>query len=163
MDVKAFVVSSFFLLDLWPRFFWWNLSFLMEQLRSKNQQNMYRKLILALLDPLQSLIFILRLERWLAKQHRKTDDSDGPEIHFIRMTERTWHDLRCQVVESPTNTDFLLISELKFGGFAEITDFDLLIFVEKDVGEFQITMNDLILMHVLNSLNDLNDIFSSVL
>ena len=129
----------------------------MELPHSKNQQNMYRKLILALLDSLQSFIFIFRLERWLAKQHRKTDDSNGPEIHFIWVTERTWHNLRCQVVESPTNTDFLLISELQFGGFAEITDFDLHGFVEEDVGEFQITMNDLILMHVINSLNDFND------
>lgn len=123
---------------------------------------MYRKLILALFDSLQSLSLILGLERRLAEQHGETDDSNRPEVHFVRVTERTWHDLRCQVVQCPTNTDFLLIIEFEFGGFSEITHFDLHVIVEKDVGQFEVSVDDLVLVHVLDGFDDLGDELSGI-
>lgn len=126
---------------------------------------MYRKLVFTQFYFIQSLILIFWLERWLTKQHGKTDDSNCPKVHFVRMTKRTWNNLRCQVVECPTNTDFFLISKLKFSGFTEITHFDLHVVVEKNVGQFEVSVDDLVLVHVLNSLDylshELSDIFET--
>ena len=109
-------------------------------------------------DPLVGSLDVRRLKGWLANDESVNDDTDGPDIHLIRVTLLALEHLRSDIVGSTANGALSLTIELKLGGETEIADLDLHLVVEEEVTQLQISMDDAMTVKVLHSGADLVDI-----
>lgn len=65
-----------------------------------------------------------------------------------------WRD----IIGSSTDGLLLLALVLELGGKPKVSELDFHIFVEEEVSEFEIPMNDLVLVEVFESVNDLSEV-----
>ena len=65
-----------------------------------------------------------RLERKKARDKCIKNDSEGPNVYFVRMTLFPFQDLWCNIVGCSTDCSFALTVKLELGCKTEITDFD---------------------------------------
>lgn len=63
--------------------------------------------------------------------------------------------LRSNVVRRPSNCSFSLAVEVKLCGQSEVAELELQLFVDEEVAQFQISMNDSVLVQVLQRVNNL--------
>jgi hypothetical protein len=66
--------------------------------------------------------------------------------------------LGCYVVGRATNGLLLFTVVLEFGGQSEITELNFHIFVEEEVAQFEIPVNDLVLVQVPQGVDDLRQV-----
>jgi hypothetical protein len=64
----------------------------------------------------------------------------------------------CNIIRSATNGPFPFAIKLKFGRQTKITDFDLHLVIEKEVAQFEISVDDPVAVQVLNRITNLNNI-----
>lgn len=81
---------------------------------------MVRERVLVPLDSSVRGFDISGLERRLAYDERVQDDSEGPDVYFVRVAGATLEHLRSNVVWRTANGPLLLAIEIEFGGEAEV-------------------------------------------
>lgn len=75
----------------------------------------------------------VRLKRWTSEQKRIANDPHRPNIHFVGVPNRSFNNLRSDVVWCTAHGPLFLIGELKFGSEAKVADFNFHIGIQKDI------------------------------
>jgi hypothetical protein len=71
------------------------------------------------------------------------------------MSNRTFNDLRSDVVGRSTHGSLLLLAEFQLGCQSEIPNLDLHIDIEEDIAEFEIAVDNTVAVHVLHGGDEL--------
>ena len=82
---------------------------------------------------------ILSWEQWLSLQHLRKDAGRTPNIHFHVVLLPCEHDFRGAIIPGRDIACHLGVLDT---GKAEVANFQIAVFVDKDVARFQITMDD---------------------
>ena len=99
---------------------------------------------------------IARLEWRPADQQRVENDADRPDIDFKTVTfALVVEDFRSDVVGRTTNGLFALLWVLQQRRESKVADLHLHVFVEEHISQFKITVDDRVIMHVLNACKNL--------
>lgn len=89
--------------------------------------------------------------KWrLADEQSVGDHPDAPDINLVRMALLVVKDFWGNVVWSPTFSFLPLAFIGHFGCQSKIADLDLQLFGEEQVAQFEITVDDLLALDVLN-------------
>ena len=99
-----------------------------------------------------------RLERRLSYDQGVNDDAQRPDIDFIRVARLSFKHFRCDIVRRTADSSFLLTIEVELGGESEITELDLHFVVEEEVTQLQVSVDDAVLVEVLQCVNDLSSV-----
>ena len=94
----------------------------------------------------------------LADNQRIDDDTDRPNVDFVRVTLFAFQHFGRNIVRGTADGTLALTIELEFRGQTEITDFDLHFVVQEEVTELQISVDDAMTVEVLDSRADLVDV-----
>lgn len=106
--------------------------------------------------------FDLRSFKWrLSDELRINNDSDWPDINFIWMAF-IFKNLRSNVVWSTADGLLLLPFIFEAGGQTEIAQFDFHIFIQEQVTEFEIPVDDFVLVQIFQGRNYLSKIVLSL-
>lgn len=85
------------------------------------------------------------------------DDTHRPSINLEAMAIGSIKQhFRCDIVRGTTNSFFPLARALNEGSEPKVTDFDVHIYIEEQVSQFEITMDDLVRVHVMACSNELH-------
>ena len=92
-----------------------------------------------------------------ADQHRVGDHSDRPDVDFIRIGALVVgsEDLGSNVVRSATHGLLAFIWLVELGRQPEITHLHLQIFIQKDIAQLQISVDDASAVQIFYSVDDL--------
>jgi hypothetical protein len=99
-------------------------------------------------------------EKGFATQHLRKDAANTPHIDSFCVFFERQHDLGCTI---PSSSDiFSHESRVVFGrscgsGETEVTDFEVAVGIEKKIGRFQVTMQNICRMHGLQCAESLVD------
>lgn len=99
---------------------------------------------------------VVGLEGRSPEEKRITDDSCGPDVDLIGVSDCAFDDFWCNIVRGPAHGPFLLLCELQLSGESEVANLNFHVSAEKDVAKFEVAMYDAVGVHVLNSGNDLD-------
>lgn len=93
---------------------------------------------------------LLSLE-WRATNDKGVQNyANGPSVHFETVTVCGVKEyLRCNIVRGATNGLLAFTRILDQGSKAEIPDLDVHTSIQKQVSEFEVTVNDLVGMHIM--------------
>ena len=114
--------------------------------------------VLVHLDFLISGLDILSLERRLSYQKRVYNHPDRPGIDLVGMALFARKDLRSNVVRSTTDCPFTLTFKCQLCRQAEVSELYLELFREKQVSQFQISMDHSMVMKIFNSVENLDQV-----
>lgn len=101
------------------------------------------------------VIHRLAFKWWNTNKHLIHYDSNRPGIYFIWVPLICINNLWGHTIRSPAKWSFYLTMELNLSCESEITNFDSHFFVEQNITELQISVNHVVLVHVLYSLANL--------
>jgi len=93
-------------------------------------------------DSLIGSLDIIGFEWWLADDERVDDNSEGPDIHLIRMALLSFENFRSDIVRGTTNGSFPFTIKLELGGKTEISYLDFHFVVEEEITELEISVDD---------------------
>lgn len=82
------------------------------------------------------------------------DDTDRPDVDLVRVP-LPFQNLRSDVVGSSADSFLFLFIVLQPRGQSEVPQFDLHVFVEEEVSQFEISMDDFVLVKIDERSNDL--------
>lgn len=85
---------------------------------------------------------ISRFKGRLADYQSVDDDSQRPDVDFIRMARPSFQDLRCDVVWRTANSSLFLPVEIEFCGKTEVSKFDLHFLVDEKIAQLQVSVDD---------------------
>lgn len=91
------------------------------------------------------------LEWRLTNNKRVNDDADGPDVHLVGVALLALEHLGRDVIWRTADGALALSIELQLGGETEISDLDLHLVVDEQVTELEISVNDAMRVHVLDS------------
>lgn len=96
--------------------------------------------------------------RYLPNKKRVNDNSKRPHINFIGMSIFSFEDFRRNIIGRTTNGFLLFTFEFNLRGKAKITKLENHVITKEEVSEFEISMDDLIRVEVLECVNDLEHV-----
>lgn len=114
--------------------------------------NTLRETVLNGLDSLVSLLDLRGLKRWLTNDHGIQDYTERPNIYLEGMSLLLLENLRSDIVRRSTHRPPLLLLELQLSSQTEVASFYLHLLGEEQVAELEVSMNDPVLVHVLDGL-----------
>ena len=103
-------------------------------------------------------LYVRSLKGRLADNQRIDDDTDRPNVDFVRVTLFTFQHFGRNIVRGTTDGTLALTIELEFRCQTEITDLHLHFVVEEEVSKLQISVDDAMTVEVLDSRADLVDV-----
>ena len=109
-------------------------------------------------DSLVGRLDVRGLEGGLANNQSVDNDSDRPDVDFVRVTLLALKHFWCNIVGCTTDGTLALTVELKLSGKTEIANFNLHLVVKEEITKFEISMDDAMTMKVLDSSADLVNI-----
>jgi len=99
-----------------------------------------------------------RFEGRLAYDQSVDDNSQRPDVHLIGVTTFAFEHLGRNVVGRTANSSLFLAIEVQFGCQSDVAQLYLHLVVQKQVSEFEITMDDPMRVQVLERLDDLHSV-----
>lgn len=100
---------------------------------------------------------VLRLERRTADNESIEDDTDRPGVHLETVPVRSVEQhLRSDIIRGTADRLLALTRILNKRRQSEITDLDVHVAIQKDVAQFQVPMDDLVVMHIVARADELN-------
>lgn len=85
------------------------------------------------------------------------NNSDWPNINFIRVTF-SLKNFRRNIIWSTANCFLFFLIVLQSGGKTKVTKFDFHVFIEEEITQLEISVNDFINMKVFKRTNNLNQV-----
>ncbi len=119
---------------------------------------MFWKRILVEFDSFVCTFDIRGLKRRSANQQSVKNNSNAPNVNFIRMSRSAAQDLRSNVVGSSTNCSLSFPVKHNFRGKSKVSYFHFHLVFQKQVSQLQISMNNLLRMHILCRFHNLSQI-----
>jgi len=101
---------------------------------------------------------IRSFERRLADNESVNNYTEGPQIDLIGVSCFAFQDLRGDIVRSTANGSFLFTIEIKFGCKPKISNFYFHLLTEEEVAELQVSVNDPVLVQVLERVDHLEGV-----
>lgn len=98
------------------------------------------------------------LKRRLANYQRVNNDSQRPDIHFIGVATLAFKHFRSDIVWCAANCSFFLAIKVEFGRKSKVTKLDFHLVVQKQIAQFEVTMDDAMRMQVLQSVDNLHSV-----
>jgi len=123
--------------------------------------NVARKAVLVVQNALVRALDVFGLVGRFANEHRVQDDAHGPDVDFEGVSPLGFvalNDFGCNVVGRPANGFALFVLVLDARREPEVTHFDVHVAVEKQVAEFEIAVNDVLVVHVPCRLQELSHV-----
>lgn len=114
--------------------------------------------VLVSLDSSVRGFHISGLEWRLAYNQGVDDDSEGPDVDLIAVACPALQHFRSDVVGSSANGPLLLAFKIEFGCEAKVSKLNKHFVIQKEVAQFEITVDDPMGMQVLESVNDLRSV-----
>ena len=68
------------------------------------------------------------------------------------------NDFRCNVIGCPTNGFAFFVAIVDAGGQSQITDLDVQLLVEKQIAQFEIPVNDILVVQVLDCIQQMSHV-----
>ena len=100
------------------------------------------EVVLVSFDARVSGFNVSRLERWLADDECVDNDAKRPDIDLVGVAYAALKDLRRDVIGRATDGALLLTLEVELGCQSKVAQLDLHFFVDEEVSELDIAMND---------------------
>ena len=95
---------------------------------------------------------LLRLEWGTADNERVQDNTDGPGVHFEAVTICSIEEhLRSDIIRCAADGFFAFAGVLDQSSEPEIPDLDIHARIQKQISKFEVTMNDLVGVHIMAS------------
>lgn len=105
-------------------------------------------------DPAVDLVGVLVVERWVAREHLKDQDSECPPVNAVVMADR--HDnLRREVLWCPAQRERLVVDLF---GEPKVCDFHVTVGRHEQILRLQVSVGDALLVEVLEGQHDLSDV-----
>ena len=123
---------------------------------------MVRESKLPTLNFFVGLLHFNRFERRSSTKHCVKDNANAPVVNFIRMAIGALKDLRGQVIRSSTDGTLTLALVKDLSSKAEIADFELHALSQEEISKFEISMDDILLVDVLDTTNELMDVVAGL-
>jgi hypothetical protein len=105
---------------------------------------------------LVSCLNIIGLKWRFTNDQSVNDDSQRPNVYFIRVTLLSLKYLGSNIVGSTADSPLSLTIELKLGGKTEISNLDLHLVIKEEITQLEISMNNSVGVKVLDSIANLD-------
>jgi len=109
-------------------------------------------------DSSVSGLHIGRFEGRLSDNESIDDNTERPDVNFVRVALLGFQNLRSDIIGSSANGSFTLSIEFKLSGEPKISDLQLHLTGEEEVSKLEISMDNSMRMEILQSCNDLHDV-----
>ena len=129
-----------------------------EVTRGVSNGDIFREIVSVHTNALIGGLDIGCFEGRLSNDQGVNDNTERPDIDFIRVTLLALEDFGSNIVGGSANSSLALSVKLQFCGKTEITNFDLHFIVKEEISEFEISVNDTMAVQVLDSSADLVDV-----
>lgn len=119
---------------------------------------MVRKLIVVLSDSSVGGLNVISFEGRLSDNEGVDDDSERPDVDFVRVTLLSFQYFRSDIVRGTTDSSLPLTIKFKFGSKTKISEFDLHLVIKEQVSEFEISMDDPVGVEILHGITNLYNV-----
>lgn len=110
------------------------------------------------LDLFVGLLYVLRLERRTSIQHCVENHADRPVINFVAMAAVRIEHLGRQVVGRAADCFLFFTWVENLGSESEVADFKLHALGEKEIAEFEVSVDNFLCMDILAGFHQLVDV-----
>lgn len=109
-------------------------------------------------DSAVGALHVAGLERRFADEEGVEDHAEGPDVYLVRVACLALEDFGCDVVGCAAYRFLSFALEVDLGSEAEIAKLDFHFVAEEEVAQFQIAVDDLSLVEVLEPIEDLEGV-----